>query len=134
MDLGPNKFTYALLPHQGGWSEHTQMQAGELNQPLIAFVATKHHGGLLHRKSRFASLSTDKVAIKVLKKAEDTDEFIVRVYEWAGEDQKDVRLSFPMPVLSAAYSSRPRASVCCLLWPPGRLWPTGQAVPEVLRQ
>ena len=101
MDLGPNKFTYALLPHQGGWSEHTQMQAGELNQPLIAFVATKHHGGLLHRKSRFASLSTDKVAIKVLKKAEDTDEFIVRVYEWAGEDQKDVRLSFPMPVLSA---------------------------------
>lgn len=100
MDLGPNKFTYALLPHEGGWSEQTQMQAGQLNQPLIAFVAPKH-AGVLGRRVAFASLSTDKVAIKAVKKAEDTDEIIVRVYEWAGEDQEDVRLSFPVPVLSA---------------------------------
>ena len=101
MDLGPNKFTYALLPHEGGWSEHTQMQASQLNQPLIAFVAPRHAGLLQGRRIDFASLSTDKVAVKVLKKAEDTDELIVRVYEWAGEDQQDVRLSFPMPIRSA---------------------------------
>ena len=101
MDLGPNRFTYALLPHEGGWSEQTQMQAGQLNQPLIAFVAPKHHGLFLGRRVDFFSLSTDKVAIKVLKKAEDTNEFIVRVYEWAGEDQQDVRLSFPMSIISA---------------------------------
>ena len=101
MDLGPNKFTYALLPHEGGWSKQTQMQAGQLNQPLIAFVAPKHPGILLGRRVDFFSLSTDKVAIKVLKKAEDTDEFIVRVYEWTGEDQQDVRLSFPLPISSA---------------------------------
>ena len=100
MDLGPNKFTYALFPHEGGWSEQTQMQAGQLNQPLIAFVAPKHSGAL-GRRVNFASLSTDKVAIKALKKAEDTDELIVRVYEWVGEDQQDVRLSFPVPVVSA---------------------------------
>ena len=100
MDLGPNRFTYALLPHEGGWSQHTQMQAGQLNQPLIAFVAPKH-SGLIGRRVPFASLSTDKVAIKVVKKAEDSDELIVRVYEWAGEDQQDVRLSFPMPIFSA---------------------------------
>ena len=101
MDLGPNRFTYALLPHEGGWSEQTQMQAGQLNQPLIAFVAPKHHGLFHGRRVDFFSLSTDKVAIKVLKKAEDTNEFIVRVYEWAGEDQQDVRLSFPMSIISA---------------------------------
>ena len=101
MDLGPNRFTYALLPHEGGWSEQTQMQAGQLNQPLVAFVAPKHPGTLQGRRVSFASLNTDKVAIKVLKKAEDTDELIVRVYEWAGEDQQDVRLSFPVPILSA---------------------------------
>ena len=100
MDLGPNKFTYALFPHEGGWSEQTQMQAGQLNQPLIAFVAPKH-AGALGRRVAFASLSTDKVAIKVLKKAEDTDELIVRVYEWVGEDQQNVRLSFPVPIVSA---------------------------------
>ena len=100
MDLGPNKFTYALLPHEGGWSEQTQMQAGQLNQPLIAFVAPKH-AGTLGRRIAFASLSTDKVAIKALKKAEDTDELIVRIYEWTGENQQNVRLSFPVPVVSA---------------------------------
>jgi alpha-mannosidase len=101
MDLGPNKFSYALLPHEGSWSEQTQMQAGQFNQPLIAFVAPKHHGLFLGRRVDFVSLSTDKVAIKALKKAEDTNEFIVRVYEWAGEDQQDVRLSFPLPISSA---------------------------------
>ena len=100
MDLGPNRFTYALLPHEGGWSEYTQMQAGQLNQPLIAFVASKH-GGTLGRRMAFASLSTNKVAVKALKKAEDTDELIVRVYEWTGSDQEDVRLSFPAPIVSA---------------------------------
>ena len=104
MDLGPNKFTYALLPHEGGWSEQTQMQAGQLNQPLIAFVASKHYG-LIGRRVPFVSLNTDKVAIKALKKSEDSPEnipeFIVRVYEWAGEDQQDVRLSFPLPIGSA---------------------------------
>ena len=100
MDLGPNKFTYALLPHEGGWSEQTQMQAGQLNQPLVAFVAPKH-AGALGRRIAFASLSTDKVAIKAVKKAEDTDELIVRVYEWTGEDQEDVRLSFPASVVAA---------------------------------
>lgn len=100
MDLGPNKFTYALLPHEGGWSEQVQMQAGQLNQPLVAFVAPKHSGAL-GRRIAFASLSTDKVAIKVVKKAEDTDELIVRVYEWTGEDQEDVRLSFPISIVSA---------------------------------
>ena len=100
MDLGPNRFTYALYPHEGGWSEHTQMQASQLNQPLIAFVASKHAGSL-GRRVTFASLSTDKVAIKALKKAEDTDELIVRVYEWAGQDQQDVHLTFPAQIVSA---------------------------------
>ena len=100
MDLGPNKFTYALLPHEGGWSEQTQMQAGQLNQPLVAFVAPRH-AGVLGRRMPFASLSTGKVSIKAVKKAEDTDELIVRVYEWTGQDQQDVRLSFPVPVVSA---------------------------------
>ena len=100
MDIGPNKFTYALLPHEGSWSEYTQMQAGQLNQPLIAFVAPKH-SGCLGRRLAFASLNTDKVAVKCVKKAEDTDELIVRVYEWTGADQQDVRLSFSVPVVSA---------------------------------
>lgn len=100
MDLGPNHFTYSLFPHDGKWSQETQQEAAHLNQPLMAFVAPKHPG-TLGRSFAFALLNTDKVSIKALKKAEETDELIVRVYEWTGADQKDVSLHFPAEILSA---------------------------------
>lgn len=99
-DLGVNLFTYALYPHDGGWSEQTQKEASQLNQPLVAFVADKHDGSLGKQLS-FISLNTDKVAVKAVKKAEETDELIVRVYEWAGKDEPQVALSFPSEIVSA---------------------------------
>ncbi|MGN0068227.1 MAG: glycoside hydrolase family 38 C-terminal domain-containing protein [Prevotella sp.] len=99
-DLGVNKFTYALYPHKGTWNQNTQIQAAELNQPLVAFTAPKHDGGL-GRAFPFVELNTDKVAIKALKKAEMGDELIVRVYEWTGESQQDVKLTFPAEITSA---------------------------------
>ena len=100
MDIGPNSYTYSLFPHDGKWSEQTQMEAAHLNQPLMGFVAPKHAGSM-GRSMQFASLSTDKVSIKALKKAEETDELIVRVYEWTGQDQQDVTLQFPAEILTA---------------------------------
>ena len=73
MDIGPNSYTYSLFPHDGKWSEQTQMEAAHLNQPLVGFVAPKH-AGTMGRSMQFVSLNTDKVSIKALKKAEETDE------------------------------------------------------------
>ena len=100
MDIGPNKYTYSIFPHDGKCSQQTQMEAAHLNQPLMAFVAPKH-AGQMGRTLQFASLNTDKVSIKALKKAEETDELIVRVYEWCGQDQKDVSIHFPAEIVSA---------------------------------
>ena len=100
MDIGPNSYTYSLFPHDGKWSEQTQMEAAHLNQPLMGFVAPKH-AGTMGRSMQFVSLNTDKVSIKALKKAEETDELIVRVYEWTGQDQQDVTLQFPAEILTA---------------------------------
>lgn len=100
MDIGPNHFTYSIFPHDGKWSQETQIEAAHLNQPLMAFIAPKHEGQAGHTL-QFVSLNTDKVSIKALKKAEDTDELIVRVYEWCGQDQEDVTLCFPTEILSA---------------------------------
>lgn len=100
MDIGPNHFTYSLFPHDGKWNEQTQMEAARLNQPLLAFAAPKHLGQM-GRLLPFVSLNTDKVSIKALKKAEETDELIVRVYEWSGQDQQDVTLRFPTEIVSA---------------------------------
>lgn len=100
MDLGPNHFTYSILPHDGGWSQVTQTEAARLNQPLLAFAAPAH-AGALGRSVSLARLNTDSVSIKALKRAEDSDELIVRLYEWTGNDQSDVRLTFPAPIESA---------------------------------
>lgn len=99
-DIGDHHFTVAYFPHEGKWSESTQIEASKVNQPLMAFVAPKHDGAQ-GREFGFARLSTDKVAIKALKKAERSDEYIVRVYEWTGERQENVGITFPSEIVSA---------------------------------
>ena len=100
MDMGPNQYTYSILPHDEGWSQETQMEAARLNQPLLAFAVPAHQG-TLGRTLSLATLGTDSVSIKALKRAEDSDELIVRLYEWTGHDQQDVRIHFPAPIESA---------------------------------
>lgn len=100
MDLGPNAFTYSIFPHEGAWGEATQMEAARLNQPLLAFAAPRH-GGELGKTLAFATPGSNRISIKALKKAEDTDELIVRVYEWTGADLTGETVTFPAPIVSA---------------------------------
>ena len=99
-DLGVNLFTYALFPHDGAWSQQTQMAAAQLNQPLLAFTAPKHDG-TLSTEASLISLNTDQVSVKAVKKAEESDELIVRVYEWSGQHHDRVSMTFPADILSA---------------------------------
>jgi len=99
-DLGLNKFTYSFYRHLGLWNEDTQWEASKLNQPLLAYQTTKHEG-TLGKSFAFAKLSSDKVAIKALKKAENSDEMIVRVYELTGNAQDNVEIEFPANIVSA---------------------------------
>jgi alpha-mannosidase len=71
-----------------------------LNQPLIAFESTKHPGPL-GKTFSIMKLNTNRVRVLALKKAEETDEIIVRVVELDGRGAQDVRLSFPAPVIAA---------------------------------
>lgn len=96
-DLGLNKFTYSFYSHEGKWDERTQWEASRLNQPILAFQVPKY-AGLLGKSFGFVSLNTDKVAIKALKKAEESDEIIVRVYELTGNNQDNVELTFPSTI------------------------------------
>ncbi len=99
-DLGLNKFTYSFCRHLGKWDENTQWEASKLNQPMLAFQAPKHEGNL-GKSTGVISVSTNKVAVKALKKAEDSDEIIVRVYELTGNGQTDVKMTFPANITSA---------------------------------
>ena len=100
-DLGHHEFVYGIAGHAAGWREaQTDWQAQRLNDPLIAFE-TSRHTGALGRELSLARLSSPRIRIMALKKAEQGDEWIVRLVELDGKPQQDVRLSFASPISSA---------------------------------
>lgn len=99
-DIGLNLFTYSFYRHLGRWNETTQWEAAKLNQPLLVYQ-TSTHDGEQGKSFSFVELNSEKVAVKALKKAEQSDEMIIRLYEITGENQEDVQISFAANILSA---------------------------------
>jgi alpha-mannosidase len=100
-DWGRHEFVYGLAAHGGDWRrEQTDWQAQRLNQPLIAFQSATHPGRL-GRTFSIMKTSTNRVRVLALKKAEESDEVIVRIVELDGRAAPDVRLSFASPVIAA---------------------------------
>lgn len=100
-DWGRHRFVYGLAAHEGDWRrERTDWQAQRLNQPLIAFESSKHTGRL-GKTFSILRLNTDRVRVLALKKAEDSDELIVRMVELDGRGVPDVRVAFPSAVIAA---------------------------------
>jgi alpha-mannosidase len=100
-DWGRHEFVYGLAAHAGDWRrEQTDWQAQRLNQPLIAFESSKHPGRL-GKTFSILHLNNDRVRVLALKKAEESDEVIVRVVELDGRGAPDVRISFAAPVVAA---------------------------------
>lgn len=95
-DEGEQVFTYSLLPHAGSWQDaETVRRAYELNVPLIARA-----GASPTSTASFATVDAPNVVIDTVKKAEDTDDVIVRLYESHGA-RGPVRLEFEHPPKSA---------------------------------
>jgi alpha-mannosidase len=85
-DMGHHHFHYALYPHAGTWKDALTVRHGyEYNYPLTAVVTTAHPGSLPASHS-FASVAPENVVLTAVKKAEDANGLIFRVYEWAGKE------------------------------------------------
>jgi alpha-mannosidase len=80
-DRETHEFTYSLYPHMGGWrSGNTVQMAYSLNCPLYGCVEEAHSGSLPSVLS-LASGNRENVIIETIKKAEDSDDIIIRLYE-----------------------------------------------------
>ncbi|MET9269512.1 glycoside hydrolase family 38 C-terminal domain-containing protein [Kribbella sp. NPDC003557] len=87
LDQGIQRFTYRLLPHDGGWREAGVVRrAAELNQPVTPLIECFHDGPLPSARSYLTVAGSDHVVVSVLKRAEDDDgATILRAYETAGQ-------------------------------------------------
>jgi len=100
-DWGNHEFVFGLAGHSGDWRQaQTDWQAQRLNQPLIAFETASHQGAL-GKEFSLLNVNNSRVRVLALKKAEESDEVIVRLVELDGRPQHDVRIGFAAPILAA---------------------------------
>ncbi len=100
-DIGHHEFVYGLMGHAAGWRDaQTDWQGQRLNAPLIPFETTRHPGALGTTFS-LLKVSNPRIRVLALKKAEESDEIIVRLVELDGKPQDDVRVSFAAPITAA---------------------------------
>ena len=86
-------FTYSIYAHTGTWKNSKTVQlAYELNTPLFTKVEEAHEGELEDSLS-LVKVDKENVMIEVVKKAEDSDHLIVRMYEFHNK-RTNVTLEF----------------------------------------
>jgi len=92
-DQGMHTFTYALMPHPGDFRQAGVIQAAEdLNSPLRV-VPTNLPAGM---SRSLVEVDTAEVPVEAIKRAEDSDAVIVRLYEaWGRSCTARVRTTLP---------------------------------------
>ena len=80
-DKEHHTFTWSLCPHTGRWQEAgTVDKAYLLNNPYRIMIKN-NDGGTLPAASSFVSVDAPNVVIETVKKAEDGNQTVVRLYE-----------------------------------------------------
>jgi len=100
--LGAHVFHYRLYPHAGGWEEAESLhEAEKLNLPLIPCQAGADPVGAgqnpLPMRQSFLSIDHPNVRLSGLKKAEDSDALILRVFNPTSADVAcQIRMALPL--------------------------------------
>jgi alpha-mannosidase len=80
-DREKHEFTYSLYPHAGDWRVGgTVPMSYNLNCPMYATVEEAHSGSMSGEYS-LISLDCENVIVDTIKKAEDSEDIIVRLFE-----------------------------------------------------
>ena len=91
-DQGLHEFTYSLYPHRGDFRKGNVIQeAYDLNCPLTV----QRQSGIKTGEWSFLQISEENIFADTVKKAEEGDDLIVRLYEAYGMRTR-VHLAFPL--------------------------------------
>lgn len=77
--LGLHEMQYAIVPHTGNWQGKVVQEAERLNCPLLV-VQTGRHKGTLPAAQSMLEITPSDVELSAIKKAENSDNLVVRVY------------------------------------------------------
>ncbi len=80
-DQGEHRFAYSILPHAGRWDETTVAQAYALNDPALAVRTERSADASGAATTSLLSVDSPNIVIETVKRAEDGNGLIVRLYE-----------------------------------------------------
>jgi len=91
------EYEYALYTHEGDWDRGAvYREAQALNVPPAVFQISPHDKGDLPLKRSFFSITPETLILSALKKAEDRDSFIVRIFNPTNATVQGA-VTFPVP-------------------------------------
>lgn len=96
-DEGEHTFAYSLLPHSGTWDERTVAAAYALNDPWLLAPMQKRP---VRKEYSLLSVDQPNVVIETIKRAEDGQGLIVRLYE-SQRSRRRVTLKSAFPIARA---------------------------------
>lgn len=100
-DNGYHEFTYSIFAHEGNWQKgQTMEEAFDLNVPLMVLE------GEVAEEAAFFEVDATNVLLDTVKKAEDDERVILRLYEYMNR-QTDVTI--------ASHKTIERAVLCNML-------------------
>lgn len=101
LDFGNHVMRFAIISHPSDWRDHGIDEiSARFNQPMVAFETARHEG-TRGREWSFARLDGVGVALRTLKKAEDSEEIIVRFHETQGRSHSAVAFSLAADIVTA---------------------------------
>ncbi|HEY2467599.1 MAG TPA: glycoside hydrolase family 38 C-terminal domain-containing protein, partial [Terracidiphilus sp.] len=93
-DRGHHHFGYALYPHDGDWKHALTVRHGyDYNYKLQA-MQVEAHTGTLPLEHSFVTVKPENIVLTALKKTEDGNGLLLRMYEWAGKGS-EVQITTP---------------------------------------
>ncbi|HZJ77790.1 MAG TPA: glycoside hydrolase family 38 C-terminal domain-containing protein [Clostridia bacterium] len=91
-EFGLNRYSFAIYSHGGSWQNGTQQRGMEFNEPMGVFEVEKHKSNGCESSVSYCSVSDNDVLIRAIKKAENSNEIIVRLNEGTGRECENVEL------------------------------------------
>lgn len=93
-EVGDHKIRFGVIAHQGACDVIQATRAGEEFNSYMSILSGTVHGGPLSPEKSFVEVITPNVFVSAIKKAEDSDDLIIRMFESEGRDtQAKVRVS-----------------------------------------
>lgn len=98
-DKGRHEFSYALFPHKGNVTDsEVQKEAVGFNIPLLTSELTGKEDAPEFSQYSFVGTDSSHVLIDTVKKAEEGEAYIVRLYEYKNMQDEKITLTFAHPV------------------------------------